>query len=67
MRTEEEHAFDPNDILEIDHDPTTDTEDQPDNEDAGQDGEPVTEARPVDDAIADEPLPSTENENGDDS
>ena len=59
--------LDPNDILEIDHDPTTDTADQPANDDAGQGGEPVADAQPVDDAIADEPLPSAEAEIGDDS
>ena len=59
--------LDPNDVIEIDHDPTTDTDDQPANDDEGQDGEPVADARPVDEAIADEPLPSAENEIGDDS
>ena len=59
--------LDPNDIIEAGYDPATDTADQPENDDAGQNGEPVADAQPVDDAIADEPLPSAESEIGDDS
>lgn len=59
--------LDPSDVIESDYDPTTDTDDQPANNDAGQDGEPVAGAQPVEDAIADESLPGTGSEIGDDS
>ena len=53
---------DPNDAIELDFDEETDTEDQPDNEQADEDFEPVEGAEPVYEDSADEEPDSAEDE-----
>lgn len=43
--------LDPNEVLENEHDPDTDVDTDPVNDQAGEEGEPVDGAQPVDDSF----------------
>lgn len=51
--------LDPNEAIELDYDPDTDTDETPENDvEHPYTPEPVTDAQPVDEAVADTDLPT---------
>ena len=44
--------LDPNEVLENEHDAETDVDTDPVNDQAGEEGDPVEDAHPVDDSFA---------------